>query len=76
MQLLHLDQDRLGIPETNYACIVRMPSMKFARICLDLSQFGVEIVIACTANGEQVLNPIAFDINIQLYHLFLMQYFF
>lgn len=53
MKLMNLDQEHLGIPETNYACIVRMPSMEFARICRDLSQFGESMVIACTKEGKQ-----------------------
>lgn len=52
MKLMNLDQEHLGIPETNYACIVRMPSMEFARICRDLSQFGESMVIACTKEGK------------------------
>lgn len=57
MKLMNLDQEHLGIPETNYACIVRMPSMEFARICRDLSQFGENVVIACTKEGT---NPFCF----------------
>lgn len=53
MKLMNLDQEHLGIPETDYACIVRMPSMEFARICRDLSQFGESVVIACTKEGIQ-----------------------
>ncbi|MCL4129069.1 UNVERIFIED_CONTAM: hypothetical protein GTU68_015382 [Idotea baltica] len=51
MKLMNLDQEHLGIPETNYFCIVNMPSGEFARICRDLSQFGDSIVIACTKEG-------------------------
>jgi len=51
MKLMNLDQEHLGIPETDYACIVRLPSMEFARICRDLSQFGESVVIACTKDG-------------------------
>lgn len=54
MKLMNLDQEHLGIPETNYACIVRMPSMEFARICRDLSQFGENVVIACTKEGTKL----------------------
>lgn len=49
---MNLDQEHLGIPDTDYACIVRMPSMEFARICRDLSQFGESVVIACTKEGK------------------------
>lgn len=62
MKLMNLDQEHLGIPETNYACIVRMPSMEFARICRDLSQFGESMVIACTKEGKWKRNITSFSI--------------
>ncbi|XP_043274099.1 proliferating cell nuclear antigen [Venturia canescens] len=51
MKLINMDQEHLGIPETEYACVVKMPSQEFARICRDLSQFGEAITIACTKEG-------------------------
>jgi proliferating cell nuclear antigen len=51
MKLMNLDQEHLGIPETDYACIVRMPSQEFARICRDLAQFGESVTITCTKEG-------------------------
>ncbi|XP_065341440.1 proliferating cell nuclear antigen [Cloeon dipterum] len=51
MKLMNLDQEHLGIPETDYACKVRMPSSEFARVCRDLSQFGESVVISCTKEG-------------------------
>lgn len=51
MKLMNLDQEHLGIPETEYACVIRMPSMEFARICRDLSQFGESVMISCTKEG-------------------------
>nr|ACA09718.1 proliferating cell nuclear antigen [Penaeus japonicus] len=51
MKLMNLDQEHLGIPETDYACVIKLPSGEFARICRDLSQFGESIVIACTKEG-------------------------
>uniref|UniRef100_A0A6A7FPY7 DNA sliding clamp PCNA n=2 Tax=Hirondellea gigas TaxID=1518452 RepID=A0A6A7FPY7_9CRUS len=51
MKLMNLDQDQLGIPETEYCCIIKLPSGEFARICRDLSQFGESIVISCTKEG-------------------------
>ncbi|CAL8109651.1 unnamed protein product [Orchesella dallaii] len=51
MKLMNLDQEHLGIPETDYACVVKMPSNDFARIVRDLSQFGESIAIACTKQG-------------------------
>ncbi|XP_071551328.1 proliferating cell nuclear antigen [Panulirus ornatus] len=51
MKLMNLDQEHLGIPETDYACVVKMPSGEFARICRDLSQFGETIKITCSKEG-------------------------
>jgi len=51
MKLMNLDQEHLGIPETDYCCVIKMPSGEFARVCRDLSQFGESIVIACTKEG-------------------------
>lgn len=51
MKLMNLDQEHLGIPDTDYSCVVRMPSMEFARICRDLAQFSESIVICCTKEG-------------------------
>ncbi|KAF4521887.1 hypothetical protein B566_EDAN008388 [Ephemera danica] len=51
MKLMNLDQEHLGIPETDYACKVRMPSAEFARVCRDLSQFGESVLICCTKEG-------------------------
>ncbi|XP_037882202.1 proliferating cell nuclear antigen isoform X2 [Glossina fuscipes] len=51
MKLMNLDQEHLGIPDTDYSCVVRMPSMEFARICRDLAQFSESMVICCTKEG-------------------------
>jgi len=51
MKLMNLDQEHLGIPETDYACVVKMPSNEFARIVRDLSQFGESIAISCSKQG-------------------------
>lgn len=51
MKLLNLDRQLLEIPETNYSCVIRMPSIEFARICRDLWQFGDFIMISCTEEG-------------------------
>jgi proliferating cell nuclear antigen len=40
MKLMDIDSEHLGIPETAYEAIVRMPSAEFARICKDLSTIG------------------------------------
>jgi len=51
MKLMNLDQEHLGIPETDYAAVIKMPSAEFQRVVRDLSQFGESVVISCTKEG-------------------------
>jgi proliferating cell nuclear antigen len=37
IKLMDIDQEHLGIPETDYAASVALPSSEFQRICRDLS---------------------------------------
>jgi proliferating cell nuclear antigen len=34
---MDIDADHLGIPDTEYSAVVKMPSTEFQRICRDLS---------------------------------------
>lgn len=36
LKLMDIDQEHLGIPETEYAATITMPSSEFRRICTDL----------------------------------------
>jgi proliferating cell nuclear antigen PCNA len=40
MKLMDIDSEHLGIPDSEYQAIVRMPSSEFSRICKDLSSIG------------------------------------
>ncbi|KAL8597451.1 hypothetical protein ACOMHN_050949 [Nucella lapillus] len=51
MKLLDLDTEHLGIPDTEYSAVVKLPSAEFQRICRDLSQIGDSVVISCTKEG-------------------------
>merc|ERR1712083_1281825 len=51
MKLMNLDQEHLGIPETDYSAVIKMPSGEFQRVVRDLSQFGESVVISCTKEG-------------------------
>ncbi|CAG7722803.1 unnamed protein product, partial [Allacma fusca] len=53
VKLMNVDQEHLGIPETDYACTIKMPSGEWSRIVRDLSQFGESIVISCAKKGVQ-----------------------
>ncbi|GFP87643.1 proliferating cell nuclear antigen large form [Phtheirospermum japonicum] len=48
MKLMDIDSEHLGIPESEYEAIVRMPSAEYARICRDLSAI---VVISVTKQG-------------------------
>jgi len=51
IKLMDLDSEHLGIPDTDYSCVVTMPSSEFSRICRDLSQLGDSLCITCTKSG-------------------------
>lgn len=48
MKLMSIDSEHLGIPNTEYSCIIQMSSSEFARIVRDLGQFGDSIMIECS----------------------------
>ena len=48
LKLMDIDQEHLGIPETEYAATIAMPSAEFRRICTDLmamSESGKYLII-------------------------------
>ncbi|KAH7983446.1 hypothetical protein HPB52_012088 [Rhipicephalus sanguineus] len=51
MKLMNIDTEHLGIPETDYSVVIKMPSGEFQRICRDLSQIGDSVQITCTKDG-------------------------
>ncbi|KAL5666672.1 hypothetical protein ACJX0J_026780, partial [Zea mays] len=51
MKLMDIDSEHLGIPDSEYQAIVRMPSSEFMRICKDLSSIGDTVVISVTKEG-------------------------
>jgi proliferating cell nuclear antigen PCNA len=40
LKLMDIDSEHLGIPDTEYSAVVRMPATEFSRICKDLSNIG------------------------------------
>ena len=40
LNLLSLDSEQLGIPDTEYSSIVTLPSSEFTRICRELSSIA------------------------------------
>ncbi|KAF3040082.1 hypothetical protein E8E12_005661 [Didymella heteroderae] len=51
IKLMDIDQEHLGIPETEYAATIKMPSAEFQRICRDLSALSESVSIECTKEG-------------------------
>ncbi|KAF2009858.1 proliferating cell nuclear antigen [Aaosphaeria arxii CBS 175.79] len=51
IKLMDIDQEHLGIPETEYAATISLPSAEFQRICRDLSALSESVSIECTKEG-------------------------
>jgi len=49
---MDIDSEHLGIPETEYAATIKMPSAEFQRICRDLASIGESVIIS--ANKDSV----------------------
>lgn len=42
MKLMNLDQEHLGIPETDYAAVIKMPAAEFQRIIKVKARLKIE----------------------------------
>jgi len=51
LKLLDIETDALGIPDTDYKSIIKMPANEFQKICSNLSTWGESVVIATKKNG-------------------------
>mmetsp|Transcript_21779 Transcript_21779/g.60538 ORF Transcript_21779/g.60538 Transcript_21779/m.60538 type:complete len:263 (-) Transcript_21779:79-867(-) len=51
LKLMDIDSEHLGIPETEHAAVVKMPSAEFQRICRDLASIGDTVNISVTKEG-------------------------
>ncbi|KAF2968772.1 hypothetical protein GQX73_g4827 [Xylaria multiplex] len=51
LKLMDIDQEHLGIPDTEYAATVTMPSTEFKRICTDLQAMSESVTIEATKDG-------------------------
>ncbi|KAL8999460.1 MAG: hypothetical protein Q9169_001665 [Polycauliona sp. 2 TL-2023] len=51
IKLMDIDQEHLGIPETEYAATISMPSSEFQRICRDLMALSESVAIEATKDG-------------------------
>merc|ERR1719365_269888 len=53
LKMNDIDQEQLGIPDTEYECHIQMPSGEFQRICRDLAAIGDTVTISATKQGVQ-----------------------
>ncbi|KAH7034880.1 proliferating cell nuclear antigen, N-terminal domain-containing protein [Microdochium trichocladiopsis] len=51
LKLMDIDQEHLGIPETEYAATIAMPSAEFRRICTDLMAMSESVTIEASKDG-------------------------
>jgi proliferating cell nuclear antigen len=48
LKLIDIDCEHLGIPDTVYKCVAKMPSLELQKICRDLKEFGETVQIGVT----------------------------
>lgn len=51
LKLMDIDQEHLGIPDTEYAATIDMPSSEFRRICTDLMAMSESVTIDANKDG-------------------------
>lgn len=51
IKLMDIDQEHLGIPDTDYSATLKMPAPEFQRICRDLSALSESVSIECSKDG-------------------------
>lgn len=51
LKLMDIDAEQLGIPDTDYAANIRMPSSEFKRIVTELSTIGDTVNVSVTKDG-------------------------
>ncbi|KAJ4130908.1 proliferating cell nuclear antigen [Fusarium equiseti] len=51
LKLMDIDQEHLGIPDTEYAATITMPSVEFRRICTDLMAMSESVMIEASKDG-------------------------
>jgi proliferating cell nuclear antigen len=51
LKLMDIDSEHLGIPDTEYKCVVKMPATEFQRICREIAIIGDTVKISTTKEG-------------------------
>ena len=48
---MDIDSEHLGIPDTEYKCVVKMPSAEFKRICAEITVIGDTVKISASKDA-------------------------
>ncbi|CAD8106488.1 unnamed protein product [Paramecium primaurelia] len=51
LNLMSLDQEQLGVPDTDYSSVIKMPSNEFTKICRELGNINEAIGIETSKDG-------------------------
>jgi proliferating cell nuclear antigen len=51
LKLMDIDSEHLGIPDTEYRCVVKMSSAEFQRICREIAIIGDTVKISASKDG-------------------------
>jgi proliferating cell nuclear antigen len=51
LKLMDIDSEHLGIPDTEYKCVVKMPATEFQRICREIAIIGDTVKISASKEG-------------------------
>lgn len=51
LKLMDIDSEHLGIPDTEYKCVVKMSSSEFKRICTEIAVIGDTVKISASKDG-------------------------
>jgi len=51
LKLMDIDSEHLGIPDTEYQCVVKMQATEFQRICKEISIIGDTVKISASKEG-------------------------
>lgn len=62
LKLMDIDQEHLGIPDTEYAATISLPSAEFKRICLDLMALSESGTSEVTFKRTTFANMIRYSI--------------
>jgi proliferating cell nuclear antigen len=51
LKLMDIDSEHLGIPDTEYKCVVKMPAVEFQRIVREIAIIGDTVKISANKDG-------------------------